>query len=252
MKVKIEAACGCDMGKIRKNNEDNFFFHGTCLPAVNEGMEEILVSDSIAAKGTFYGVFDGVGGECLGEVASSAAASTLKSLSKEGKPLFKSMDLYLNDTCKRLNEAVLFQKQEHKASHMGSTLALLYVTAKRVYALNIGDSRIYRLKDNKLTQLSKDHCAKSLNPARKPAITQYLGLDPDEMEIEPYMAQLPVERGDAYLVCSDGLTDMVSDLEIEQIMTVSDSAQVCVNNLIAAALEHGGRDNVTAIICKIK
>ena len=252
MKVNIEAACGCNMGKIRKNNEDNFFFHGTCLPAENEGMEEILVSDSLAGKGTIYGVFDGVGGECLGEVASYAAAECLKEMMQERKSIFQSVERYLNNLCMKLNEAVVIQKQEHRVSHMGSTSALLYVTAKRVYALNIGDSRIYRLKDNKLTQLSKDHCAKSLNPARKPAITQYLGLDSDEMEIEPYMAQLPVESGDAYLVCSDGLTDMVSDLEIERIMTVSDSTQVCVNNLIAAALEHGGRDNVTAIICKIK
>jgi len=101
-------------------------------------------------------------------------------------------------------------------------------------------------------QVSKDDTERLVHPGRsKPALTQCLGIEEDQMEIEPHIAKGKLEPGDRYLLCSDGLTDMLSNLEVSQLLLSGEDPRDCADKLIAAALERGGRDNVTVIVCEI-
>ena len=82
-------------------------------------------------------------------------------------------------------------------------------------------------------------------------LTQYLGFGSDEILLEPHIAKGMIKRDALYLLCSDGLTDMLSNFEISDIMINNPEPETCVKKLIDAALEHGGRDNVTAIVCRL-
>jgi protein phosphatase len=116
----------------------------------------------------------------------------------------------------------------------------------------VGDSRAYRLRDGEFLQLSVDHVEKRPGREhRKAPLTQYLGFGSDEILLEPHIAKGMIKRDDLYLLCSDGLTDMLSNFEISDIMINNPEPETCVKKLIDAALEHGGRDNVTAIVCRL-
>ena len=152
----------------------------------------------------------------------------------------------------QINNAVIAKRKEFCTEHMGSTMVALCFSNHYVYACNLGDSRAYRLRNGELLQLSKDHVEKNMTPQGKKApLTQHLGIDPEEYMIEPHIAKGELKRDDQYLLCSDGLTDMLTNLEIDQIMSEAFSAEECVQNLVDAALEKGGKDNVTAIVCRI-
>ena len=132
---------------------------------------------------------------------------------------------------------------------MGTTAAMLLFDGKAVYLCNIGDSKIYLYSDGRVEQISVDHVGV---PAfgLKPPLIQNLGIPDSEMIIEPYTAKGHYRSGDQYLICSDGLSDMVSNGEIEKTMQLSDPVKE-TNCLMDLAMEHGGKDNITIIIIKI-
>ena len=252
MRFTIEAACGCHMGKIRKNNEDNFYFEGRCLEADNRGLRNTVSFSDDLKNGLCLAVFDGMGGENYGEVASYKAAKKMQEISAELSDFFISERKYLQRLTMRLNEAVLEAKRELHTERGGSTMAALYFSSGRVYACNIGDSRAYRLRNGEFLQLSVDHVEKRpIYEGKKAPLTQHLGIDPEDMLIEPYIAKGKLCKDDQYLICSDGLTDMLTNFEITDILLSSSEPGEAVERLIQAALEHGGRDNITAIICKV-
>lgn len=252
MKYIIEAACGCNTGKIRKNNEDNFFFDRKYLKAENNGLEKIQCYEKKLKKRLCFAVFDGIGGERFGEVASYSAAKTLCYAKRKLAELFGPDEIYLNQLSLKLNAAVVKVKKELVTNQMGSTMVLFYFSGDNVYSCNLGDSRAYRFRNGELLQLSKDHSMQTGRQGKKAPITQFLGIDPEDMEIEPYIMKSELEKGDIYLICSDGVTDMLTDEEIKDILSKNESAEKCMDNLIQSALDNGGRDNTTAIICKIK
>ena len=200
----------------------------------------------------FVAVMDGMGGESFGECASFAAAESLKSAERRLRSFFVPEKRFLEDTVQRLNEAVVSKTKELQTDHMGSTLAMLYFTRNQVYSCNLGDSRTFRLRDGEFQQLSRDHVERHAHPGEEKArLSQYLGIDPEEYLIEPHIAKGDLKRGDRYLICSDGITDMLSNLEIVGIFLSAEDSEACVQKLIDAALEKGGRDNATAIVCRI-
>ena len=137
---------------------------------------------------------------------------------------------------------------------MGSTLAGLLFSGNVAWAFNLGDSRIYQLHDQKLTQLSVDHVDSrplSGNRKAKPSLTQHLGISEEEFLVEPSMISCTLVPGDTFLLCSDGLTDMLSDEEISEILVDHSSLSSQVERLIDFALERGGRDNITIILCTV-
>ena len=96
------------------------------------------------------------------------------------------------------------------------------------------------------------YCQENGITGRKPYLTQYLGIDPDEMMIEPYIKSYYLQEGDTFLICSDGVTDMVEEQEICRILAHNEDVGDCVDLLIQAALDGGGKDNITAIVVRME
>lgn len=250
MRFLLDAACGCNMGKVRKNNEDNFFFDDKCLEMENQGLRNTAEYVDFLKSGVCFAVFDGMGGESFGEVASFTAARKMQNLTRSLSDYFVSEKKYLTKLVQQLNNAVVEAKKELCTNRCGSTMVGLYFSSGYVYSCNVGDSRAYRLRDGEFFQLSVDHVEKRAERKKAP-LTQHLGIDPEDMQLEPYIAKGKICKGDKYLLCSDGLTDMLTNFEIAEIMISCEDPVNCVEQLIKAALENGGKDNITAIVCKI-
>lgn len=252
MRYIIQAACGCHTGKVRKNNEDNFYFDGRCLEMENDGLKHPVCIEQSLKNGFSVAVFDGMGGENFGEYASFAAAKKMQQAERCFSDYFIPEKKYLERLTGQLNDAVVAAQAEMCTDKMGSTMVCLYFSGNYVYVCNVGDSRAYRLRNGEFLQISEDHVERRPGSnAKKASLTQHLGFDTDEVLLDPYIAKGDIQQDDLYLICSDGLTDMLTNFEISDIMINSNDAESCVKDLIDAALEHGGRDNITAIICRL-
>ena len=263
----LAAACGSDQGKRRKNNEDNLYFKGFRMPEGTDGPEDYMPSDNhgsevivekeyALSQDSFFCVFDGMGGGDFGEVASYTAAKTAKEyLSVEQHINPCDITPSLTEMCNAINQSVYQAGMNLGSDQTGSTLVGLYFHAGQVWICNLGDSRGYLLRDGKLLQISLDHTDAAFMQengitGRKPYLTQYLGIDPDEMMIEPYIRSYYLREGDTFLICSDGVTDMVGEQEICRILAHNEDVGDCVDLLIQAALDGGGNDNITAIVVR--
>jgi len=252
MRFVIEAACGCHIGNIRKTNEDNFYFEEKCLAANQNGLRNPVSFERPLTSGLCLAVFDGMGGENYGELASFAAARQLQQTQRTMTDFFVPEKKYLLQLTQQLNNAVVQKKEELLTEKMGTTMVALYFTNRRVYVCNVGDSRAYRLRDGEFLQISLDHTEKRPGrEGRKAPLTQHLGIAPEDMLLEPHIAKGDLAAGDIYLLCSDGLTDMLTNFEIADILLQCPNTEACAQTLLQAALANGGKDNVTVIVCKI-
>lgn len=252
MRYVIDAACVCNTGKVRKNNEDNFYFNGQCLDLKNNGLAVPIRVGVDLKTGTCYAVFDGLGGECFGECASYAAARQMQKKKRILSDIFNPATKRLERLVEQLNNAVLDAQKEKMTEHMASTMVAFYFTGRHIYSCNVGDSRAFRMRMGELQQMSTDHVeSRSVRGCGKAALTQYLGINTEEMFLEPFISKEEIQSGDMYLLCSDGLTDMLSNAEIVDIMQSCASAKYCAQQLLKSALDHGGRDNVTIIVCRV-
>ena len=252
MILGIKAACGCHTGNLRGNNEDNFWFAGEYLDAEHGTIPKTISTRCWGSNGWSAAVFDGMGGENFGEMASCAAAKALAELDITEQVRQQRITDAFQYAAEVMNRAVLEAQEKMKTSRMGTTMVSISFFRGRAYICNLGDSRAYWLRSGILTQLSKDHVASlPVRTGRKQPLTQYLGIDPEEMLLEPSITQQVCRRGDTFLLCSDGLTDMLTDSEITEILSKCHDPGACVESLISAALEHGGRDNITVIVCRI-
>ena len=256
--VKIESTVITHVGLVRDNNEDNYFINGRCK--TNNSVTAEGFADNKLRDTYLYAVFDGMGGESFGEIASLIAAKTLTD--------YMSTDIRstVTDYIHRANELICDDVMRNGGARSGTTLALLCICDSKAIAYNIGDSRIYFLRKGILSLLSEDHTeaqrlirigmldeesAKTHSSRNK--LTQHLGIFPDEMIIEPFVSkEIKVKKNDIFLVCSDGLTDMVSDDDIKEIMERKDlDASSIAKELSKAAQENGGKDNTTVIVVKV-
>ena len=252
MRFVINAACVSDTGRIRKNNEDNFYFCGRCLPAIHSGTRNILHFERNLRCREIMAVFDGMGGENFGEEASYAAALQMKRKCCSVLGLLKNGKEFVSACIESLNNAVVKKKKEYATDRMGTTLTMASFWEKGVWIGNLGDSRAYRLRGRKLEQLTIDHVVSVTSAHRRKApLTQYLGIDPEELLIEPHIAYFSLKDGDRFVLCSDGLTDMLTENEISTLMQQHADSASCAQALADAANEHGGRDNITVIVCSI-
>lgn len=251
---RIEAACGCSKGKVRANNEDNFYFAGEYLPAENDALPTTLTGAFPPDAAPCFAVFDGMGGERYGELAAHAAARRMKTLLSRTVWSGRDAAARLEELSLSLNAAVLEKAREVLTRHMGSTMAGLLFADGSAYAFNLGDSRVYRSRGDSLTQLSVDHVdSRALFSRRaKPSLTQHLGIDEEDFVVEPTIVRCQPEPGDCFLLCSDGLTDMLTDAEIGSLLRAGETARDKAETLIASALDRGGRDNVTVIVCEVR
>ena len=248
----LDAACLCNTGKVRKNNEDNFFFDGRCLEVDNSGLKHPVTMTKTLRRDLCVAIFDGMGGENFGEYASFAAAKCMQYTTRRLEDYLIPERRFLNNICMKINDAVVAKQQDLCTERMGSTMVALYFSAGYVYVCNLGDSRAYRLRDGEFLQLSVDHLEKRNGQTKEKApLTQHLGINPEDFLIEPYIAKGKLKHGDKYLLCSDGLTDMLTNFDIADIISNIDSPGECVQRLIDSAMAKGGKDNITAIMCRI-
>lgn len=252
MRYSIQAACGCHTGNVRRNNEDNFYFAGKCLEEEHDGLKHPVCLEEPLHRGLCLAVFDGLGGENFGECASYTAARQMQLTERNFADFFIPEKKYLERLTDQLNTAVMTAQEKLHTDKMGSTMVSLYFSGRYVYVCNVGDSRAYRLREGEFLQLSVDHVEKRPGKENKKVpLTQYLGFGAEEIQLEPHIAKGEIKRGDMYLLCSDGLTDMLTNFEISDIMLQCKNAEDCVQTLIQSALEHGGRDNITVIVCRL-
>lgn len=239
----ISYCCISDVGKVREMNQDNFNCNGVML-LKSEEMTCISGKTSISEQPVFA-VFDGMGGEEMGEVASYLAAQCALSIDISDDPV-TSMKEY----CERANSIICQYAKKNSVSAMGTTLAMLCFSEKEITLCNIGDSKIFRISKGEIEQISRDHVLQSSDNT-KPPLLQNLGIPPDELKIEPYFAKGWYHHGDIYLICSDGLTDFVTKEDILRTVFGVDLA-MATKRLYDLAMLNGGRDNITLILCRLQ
>ena len=251
MAYQIEYAYTCHIGKIRNNNEDNFWCCGDSLEAQNQGMSHIRSGYMKQSEYPLLAVFDGMGGESCGEMAAFLAAEACGEHFKTAKDGIRNdPEEFLNEICESMNQAICDYGRTNKINSMGTTAALLAFAEDAVYSCNLGDSRIYKSDREKFYQISQDHVlGRSL--FGKAPLTQYLGMEEENLQLEPSISRQEIKIGDRFLLCSDGITDRLSDGEIADILSRDIPVAKTVEILVDRALKKGGRDNITVVLCEI-
>ena len=245
MKYSIDYCCICDRGNIREKNQDNFVCGGAILPAANHGTPEPLTGSLPSGEGPLFGVFDGMGGEQEGEKAAFLAAQAASEAKFGGDPVKD-----LRGLCLEANRRVCDYAESHRVSSMGTTAAMVRFMDEGVYACNLGDSRIFRFHAGALRQISQDHVLPAPK-SKKPPLLQYLGIPETELLLEPGLSFQRPDPGDRYLICSDGLTDMLTPEEIARCLEEPD-VKAAAERLAREAMGAGGRDNLTVLLCRIR
>jgi serine/threonine protein phosphatase PrpC len=221
--------------------------------------------DSCIANGNsrLFLVADGMGGHAAGEVASRIAADTVDEIVAHAAGGEEKPEDVLLRAAQTANDRI-FEQQSRSPEYagMGSTLTALAFREDQYYIAHIGDSRAYRLRDGVLDQLTRDHSLVwnlyesgvlgkedlSSHP-QKHLITRSIGPHP---EVEVDLEQGQACEGDVYLLCSDGLTDVLSDKGIQQILfNPGKTPQDLGEDLVNAANEGGGPDNVTVVVLRL-
>jgi serine/threonine protein phosphatase PrpC len=154
----------------------------------------------------------------------------------------------LMGVCREANRKICRYVREETLRAMGTTAAMLCISGEEASLCSVGDSRIFRLRRGRLEQLNRLHtepCAFG----NKPGLYQYLGIPETEQLLEPDLRRERLRQGDEYLLCTDGLTDMLTQTEMEQILNEQPAGKAA-QQLLEAALERGGKDNITLILCR--
>ncbi len=247
MDYNIEFSCFCGTGLIRKNNQDNFWYRGHFLPENHDDYEDPGAVVSAATRPVFC-VFDGMGGEACGEKASFLCADAMDKISREPRPADSAV--FFEQACLRMNDTVAATARALQVGIAGSTMTGIAFDENEITVCNVGDSRIYRYADGELKQLSKDHVMEVV-PGRKPHLLQFIGVPPQEFRISPYIRKKEIRPGDIYLLCSDGVTDMMPEEMIAEVLRRGHDMTISARMINKLSLRMGGKDNLTGILCRI-
>jgi protein phosphatase len=232
MTTDISSGVVSDVGNVRDHNEDSYL-----------------------VRPPLFVIADGMGGHAAGEVASRLA---VESLSKSGLDE-TSADGAIRQAISIANRTV-YDTATGTRNGMGTTCVLLLIGNGTAHLANVGDSRIYLLREGELRQMTRDHTivAEMLDQGlitsedalrdAGSAITRAIGGD---AAVDPDVVSLPVQDGDRFLLCSDGLTGMIEDERIRDVMLDGDSAQATAQRLVDAAKAAGGDDNVTVLVVDV-
>ena len=239
MTFSLHYALRSDVGLLREGNEDSAY-----------------------AGPRLLAIADGMGGHAAGEVASAVAISAIAPLdtqvlisSEEMLDALASAVASARDTLHEMSES------DPAVEGMGTTLTALLWMDDQVAVCHIGDSRAYLLRDGDLYQITRDHtliqslvdegrlspAAAANHPQRSLIIRALQG----STEADPDLAMHTAKHGDRYLLCSDGLTDVVGDEDVHDILTTVEDADEAVGRLIALAIRNGGPDNITCIVADV-
>lgn len=243
----MKVGASTDVGKHRKINQDSYFV------SKNEDLPLFIVSD-------------GMGGHKAGEVASKMAVDIIKEefLQKiKGKKfLSSSIADFIKSAIETANLKIykLAQKKEEYLG-MGTTVTMIFILGNEIFIGQIGDSRAYLLRKDKLVQLTEDHSLvaelvkkgditeeEALNHPQKNVITRAVGTD-KEVDVDIVVEKL--HKKDTILLCTDGLTNMVDNREIKDILLEERDVQTACDELVKTANNNGGLDNITVLAVKI-
>jgi protein phosphatase len=273
-RVEIDLAGLSDPGKVRTNNEDLFFaarFDRTMTPLMTNLRPTEYPSFS---SETMYGmvVADGMGGHAAGEVASRTAITMLLDLVLRSPDWIMRLDeqamldvvLRTRERLQQVQSALIKRaRAEPYLAGMGTTLTLAATLGTEVMLAQVGDSRAYLMHQGQLRQMTKDQTvvqemidAGELTPqqAARHRLRHMLtgALSTDEQQVPVEFRWLALADGDQLLLCSDGLTEMVPDAKIADVLRQAGSAAIACGNLVDQALEAGGRDNVTVVVARYR
>lgn len=240
--MKLTASALTDVGLRRANNEDCIF--------------------ADCPSGLFI-VADGMGGHAAGEVASAMAVDAickqLPPLAPPPQDPAACLQQAFIETSRDIRQAAT---ADGSKQGMGTTLSVLYIDGKTAQLAHVGDSRIYRLRSTEFEQLSIDHslvaeqlrqglisAKEARNSQMRNILLQAVGL---EDKVEVFLLSRPVQPGDLFLLCSDGLSDMLEDEQIHQLLRQTLSVKQIAQQLIEAAKDAGGRDNISVVVVKIE
>lgn len=242
--MHLAVAARTDTGRMRRGNEDN------------------LHADANEYRGLFI-VADGMGGHAAGEVASQMAVDVLTAeLAGVNDLTSREAEQKLSDALKLANRTV-YQRttKELEKSGMGSTASALLLSDTHYLIGHVGDSRIYIVRDGDMRQITKDHslvqeqvdaglitAEQARHHPQSNVITCCIGMSGD---IEPDVISGETKVGDVFLLASDGLTGMVEDRRLLQLLQSRASPERIVNAMISDANNNGGIDNITAIVVKV-
>lgn len=224
---QVQVGSATETGLVRRRNEDALLVDG---------------------DGRVFAVADGLGGHPAGDVASQLAIEVLETrLQATGDG--QAPDRVLVEALRAAHQALLADARgEPSRRGMGTTAVVAHLPpgGREAWIAHVGDSRAYLLHDGQLNQLTRDHTTGG--PFLRGRITQALGTTG---EISPELVRIDLQGGDRLLLCTDGLTDMVSEEDIERIVASVDDAQEACDELVGAAMAGGGADNVTIIVLAV-
>ena len=226
-----EAAGLTDRGLARTNNEDAFF---------------------VDPQGRLYLIADGLGGHAGGEVASALVVDTLAAAAP-GATAWSDPAPELAAILARADAAVREQARG-ALTGMGATIVALHLGTTTATVAHAGDSRAYRLRAGALSRLTRDHTPESesgyrSDGRRSSIITRAIGVGGGQTEVD--FGRTDIQPGDRFLLCSDGLTDMVHDPDLAALLGLDAPPADTCRALVDAALAAGGRDNVTVVVVRI-
>lgn len=237
-------AAGSDVGRVRKGNEDYFF------------------ADANEYRGLFM-VADGMGGHAAGEVASQMAVEVVAADLEPLKDLESADALETVSTALRHANRAVYERSamERDKLGMGTTASVLVLSDDRFIIGHLGDSRIYLLRDGELRQLTHDHSVvqeqidaglltrdEARRHRQSNVITRCVGMGWD---VEPDITDGEVKQGDVFLLASDGLTGMVEDWRLQQLLSSRVPPARMVDAMISEANARGGVDNITVVIVRV-
>ena len=239
--------------------------------ATHSGMVRSHNEDSIAADASagLAVLADGMGGYNAGEVASGIAVAMISAELKKalssvtGEFDVAKAEKLVGEHAVRANNAIFQASQsQQQYAGMGTTLVVALWHDDRMIVGHIGDSRLYRMRANKLEQVTRDHSLlqeqidsglitkeQARHSQNKNLVTRAVGIDP---EVEAEVHSYPVQVGDIYLLCSDGLNDMVTDEDMElTLSSLQANLPLAAEQLVQQANDNGGRDNVSVILVRV-
>lgn len=240
----LEYVYACHRGKIRRKNQDNLVRGRLFLPEKHDSIPITSIKAERPNEPFLLAVFDGMGGASNGETASWIAAETFHNWNLQRR------EVSLIDGCMESNRRIVQFAQQQRLCTCGTTAAMLLFENTGIIRCNIGDSRIYRIRDGTIQLLSEaDIFPETGN--RKPYLFQHLGIPENEMAIQPHTERYDITEEDLYLICSDGLSDMITDRSMLYIIRNANTEQAGIA-LLQSALDAGGQDNITFFLIRVR
>ncbi|HPS81930.1 MAG TPA: Stp1/IreP family PP2C-type Ser/Thr phosphatase [Candidatus Limiplasma sp.] len=223
----------------------------------HKGLVRPTNQDSLLVSHNLYGVADGMGGHRGGETASRIAVQVVRNLLQGKTPEENTLRIGVDASNRRIFD---MQRHELALSGMGTTLTLLWEGRAAMWIAHVGDSRAYLFRDGELICRTEDHSVvgellrnhmitpdmAKTHPYRS-VITRALGTDPT---VSPDVLRIEKKLGDVWLICSDGLYNMVEDIDIAEILASLEGEQAA-DKLLEVALDHGGHDNVSLVLGRV-